>query len=108
MSTAADLCDHWLLHYEFYRAWQQFQRDSRVRYSCQRWNMRDADEVIIDHTLTAHVTAIASKLVKNDAASTVRRVTCSTYSVSCKILHNDPYVMWFISFNVKQLKCSFH
>ena len=101
MSTAAELCDHWLLHYECYRVWQQFQRDSRVRYSCQRWNMREVSEVIIDHTLTVRATAIASKLVINDGSSTVRRVICTTYYVYCNIHQNDLFVTWFNSFHFK-------
>ena len=45
MAGPEQLCAHWILQYEAYRVWRQFERDGRADYDVRRWNMLTAKEV---------------------------------------------------------------
>ncbi|HSN24150.1 MAG TPA: hypothetical protein VLS45_08300 [Methylomicrobium sp.] len=45
MATVEDVCAKWILQYEAYRVWQQFQRDGKADYSVRRWSMQTVQQV---------------------------------------------------------------
>lgn len=56
MSAVEELCAHWIIHYEAYRAWKQFERDGRADYHVQRWNMLSAKQVHLYYTILLLIT----------------------------------------------------